>query len=294
VKKVAVIGLGVMGAAIATNVQKAGFALTVHNRSREKGRPLEKQGAAWAATPAEAARRADVILLSLPEGRDVDDVLFGAEGVVTGLRPGTIVVDTSTIAAGEAIAFGKRLSQAGGTFLDCPVSGGPQGARNGTLTLMIGGPGSALEEVRPVLESIGKTITHVGDTGSGQLCKSCNQLLIVSTLMGVAEAVALCRKAGVDPMVMREALLGGSARSFVLESHAKRLVEGALTPGFRAALMRKDMGIALRTMEEFGVFAPAAGLAGQMFAALAALGHDDKDSAALGLLTAKLSGLGDA
>lgn len=290
-KQVAVIGLGMMGAAIAANVQKAGFALTVHNRSREKGRVLEEQGAAWVDTPADAACHAEVILLSLPEGRDVDDVLFGTEGVVAGIRPGTIVIDTSTISASEAIEFGRRLADAGGTFLDCPVSGGHQGAKDGTLTLMVGGPRSAIEEARPVLESIGKTITETGTTGSGQVCKSCNQLLIASTLMGVAEAVALCRKAGVDPMVMREALLGGSARSVVLENHAKRLIQGVLAPGFRAALMQKDIGIALRTMDEFGVFAPTSGLARQMFTALAALGHDDKDSAALGLVTAELSGL---
>jgi 2-hydroxy-3-oxopropionate reductase len=289
---VAFIGLGVMGAAMAANIVKAGFALTVHNRSRGKAEALEASGARWTSTPAEAARGAACIGLCLPDTPDVEAVLFGPGGVAEGVEAGSVVIDFSTIAAAPAAGFARRLlEERGAHLLDSPVSGGPGGARDGTLTCMIGGDAIAFEAARPFLQAVGKTLTHLGPPGAGQVCKSANQLLVAATMQAVSEALALGRKAGLDPVAMRQALLGGSARSFVMENHAKRMIEGTLQPGFRAELMRKDTRLSLAAMRDHGVFAPATAMAAQMMEALVNSGRGGMDSASLGLLVAELSGL---
>jgi 2-hydroxy-3-oxopropionate reductase len=289
---VAFIGLGVMGAAMAANIVKAGFALAVHNRSRGKAEALEASGARWAATPAEAARGAACIGLCLPDTPDVEAVLFGPGGLAEGVEAGSVVIDFSTIAAAPAAGFARRLlEERGAHLLDSPVSGGPGGARDGTLTCMIGGDAIAFEAARPFLQAVGKTVTHLGPPGAGQVCKSANQLLVAATMQAVSEALALGRKAGLDPVAMRQALLGGSARSFVMENHAKRMIEGTLQPGFRAELMRKDTRLSLAAMRDHGVFAPATAMAAQMMEALVNSGRGGMDSASLGLLVAELSGL---
>jgi 2-hydroxy-3-oxopropionate reductase len=289
---VAFVGLGVMGAAMAANIVKAGFALAVHNRSRGKAEALEASGARWAASPAEAARRAACIGLCLPDTPDVEAVLFGPGGVAEGVEAGSVVIDFSTIAAAPAAGFARRLlEERGAHLLDSPVSGGPGGARDGTLTCMIGGDAIAFEAARPFLQAVGKTLTHLGPPGAGQVCKSANQLLVAATMQAVSEALALGRKAGLDPVAMRQALLGGSARSFVMENHAKRMIEGTLQPGFRAELMRKDTRLSLAAMRDHGVFAPATAMAAQMMEALVNSGRGGMDSASLGLLVAELSGL---
>ncbi|MFC0384810.1 NAD(P)-dependent oxidoreductase [Muricoccus vinaceus] len=290
--RVAFLGLGVMGAAMAANVARAGFALAVHNRSRGKAEALEAAGATWAATPAEAARGASAIGLCLPDTPDVEAVLFGADGVAAGVAPGTVVIDFSTIAAAPAAGFARRLlEERGAHLLDSPVSGGPAGARDGTLTCMIGGDAEAFARARPFFEAVGRTFTHLGPPGAGQVCKSANQLMVAATMLAVSEALALGRKAGLDPMAMRQALLGGSAKSFVMENHAKRIIEGTLQPGFRAELMRKDTRLSLAAMRDHGVFAPSTALAAQMMEALVNSGRGGMDSASLGLLVAELSGL---
>ncbi len=286
------IGLGVMGAAMAANLRRAGFALTVHTRSRAKAAELEAAGATWAGSPAEAARGAACICLCLPDTGDVEAVLFGEGGVAAGLGSGTVVIDFSTIAAAPTAAFARRLSEAHGAFLlDSPVSGGPAGAKEGTLTCMIGGDPAAFAAAEPVLRAVGKTLTHLGPPGAGQVCKSANQLIISATVQAVAEALALGRKAGLDPEAMRLALLGGSARSFVLENHAKRMNAGVTAAGFRAELMRKDMRLAAGAVRDHGVFAPATALAAQMMEALVNAGRGGQDASALGALVAELSGL---
>ena len=290
--RVAFLGLGVMGAAMAANIAKAGFALSVHNRSRGKAEALEAAGANWAVTPAEAARGAAVVGLCLPDTPDVEAVLFGPGGVAEGVAPGTVVIDFSTIAAAPAAGFARRLlEERGAHLLDSPVSGGPAGARDGTLTCMIGGDAGAFERARPYFEAVGRTFTHLGPPGAGQVCKSANQLMVAATMLAVSEALALGRKAGLDPVAMRQALLGGSARSFVMENHAKRIIEGTLQPGFRAELMRKDTRLSLAAMRDHGVFAPSTALAAQMMEALVNSGRGGMDSASLGLLVAELSGL---
>jgi len=290
--RVAFIGLGVMGAAMAANIARAGFALTVHSRSRDKAAPLEAAGAAWAASAAEAAREADCIALCLPDTPDVEAVLFGPGGVAEGVRPGTVVIDFSSIAAAPTAAFAARLAADRGAFLlDSPVSGGPGGAREGTLTCMVGGDAAAFAAAEAVFQAVGRTITHLGPSGAGQVCKSANQLIISAAVQAAAEALALGRKAGLDPEAMRLALLGGSARSFVLEAHAKRINDGVTKAGFRAELMRKDMRLAQQAVRDHGVFAPATALAAQMMEALVNSGRGDQDASSLGALVAELSGL---
>jgi 2-hydroxy-3-oxopropionate reductase len=288
----AFIGLGVMGAAMAANLQRAGFRLAVSNRSRGKAAALEAAGAAWADTPAAAARGAACVALCLPDTADVEAVLFGPGGVTETVERGAVVVDFSTIAAAPTAAFAARLAQERGAFLlDSPVSGGPAGARDGTLTCMVGGDAEAFAAVEPVLRAVGGKRTRLGPPGAGQVCKSANQLLVAATLQAVAEALALGRKAGLDPEAMRQALLGGSARSFVLENHAKRIIEGVTAPGFRAELMRKDMRLALAATRDHGVFAPATATAAQMLEALVNSGRGGLDASTLGALVAELSGL---
>jgi 2-hydroxy-3-oxopropionate reductase len=289
---VAFIGLGVMGAAMAANIAKAGFALAVHSRTRDKAAALEAGGARWAATPAEAARGAAFVGLCVPDTPDVEAVLFGPGGVASGVAPGTVVVDFSTISASAAASFAARLAEAGAALLDSPVSGGPGGARDGTLTCMVGGDAAAFTRAEPVFRAVGRTLTHLGPPGAGQVCKSANQLVVATTMLAVAEALALGRKAGLDPAAMRQALSGGSARSFVMENHAQRMIEGSFAPGFRAELMRKDLRLSAGAMRDHGVFAPATGLTASLLEALVASGRGSLDSASLGALVAELSGLG--
>ncbi|MFM2149810.1 MAG: 2-hydroxy-3-oxopropionate reductase [Pseudomonadota bacterium] len=290
--RVAFIGLGVMGAAMAANIARAGFALTVHSRSRDKAAALEAAGATWAPSAAEAARGAACIALCVPDTSDVEAVLFGPNGVAEGVEPGTVVIDFSSIAAAPTAAFAARLAaERGAVLLDSPVSGGPGGARDGTLTCMVGGDAGAFAAAEAVFQAVGRTITHLGPSGAGQICKSANQLIISAAVQAVAEALALGRKAGLDPEAMRLALLGGSARSFVLEAHAKRINDGVTKAGFRAELMRKDMRLAQQAVRDHGVFAPATGLAAQMMEALVNRGRGDQDASSLGALVAELSGL---
>ena len=291
--RVAFIGLGVMGAAMAANIMKAGFALTVSTRSKAKAEALLAAGAEWAPSAQDAADGAACVCLCVPDTPDVEEVLFGEEGVIHGAAPGTVVIDFSTISAAASAEFARRMAERGVILLDSPVSGGPQGAIDGTLTCMVGGADAGFSAARAVFDAVGKTVTLLGPAGSGQVCKSANQLLIVSTMQAAAEAIAMGRKAGLDPMLMRRALLGGSARSAVLENHAKRMLDRSFKPGFRAELMRKDMRLALGAMRENGVFAPATALAAQMMEAVVNSGRGGEDCASIGALVAELSGLKD-
>lgn len=285
------IGLGVMGAAMARNLIKAGFGVTVHNRSRGKVDELVRDGARDGGSPAGVARASDVVLICVPDTPDVERVLFGEDGVMQGIRRDAIVIDCSTISATATVEFAGRLKERGVPMLDSPVSGGPKGAQDGTLSCMIGGDAAIVERCMPVFQAIGKTFTHVGASGAGQACKSCNQMAIVGTLMAVSEAFALARKMDIDPYKVREALLGGSAQSFVLANHGKRLLDGALAPGFRAELMLKDIKLAMSAGRDTGTFMPVTALGAQMFAALCNSGRDGLDNAALGLLFEEMSGI---
>ncbi len=285
------IGLGVMGAAMARNLVKAGFKVTVHNRSRGKVEELVRAGAHDGGSPAGVARAAEVVLLCVPDTPDVERVLFGDDGLVHGLRDDAVVIDCSTVSATATVEFAARLRERGVHMLDSPVSGGPRGAQDGTLSCMIGGETVIVERCMPVFQAIGKTFTHVGASGAGQACKSCNQMAIVGTLMAISEAFALAKKMGIDPHKVREALLGGSAQSFVLQNQGKRLLDGTLAPGFRAELMLKDIKLALSAGRDTGTFMPVTALGVQMFAALCNSERGGLDNAALGLLFQELSGI---
>jgi len=285
------IGLGVIGGAMAANLLKAGFKVSVHNRSRGKVEELVRQGAVDGKSPSNVARNAKVVFVCVPDTPDVEHVLFGDEGIVHGIEKGSVVIDCSTISATATVEFAERLKARGVEMLDSPVSGGLKGAQDGTLSCMIGGDASVVEACMPLFSAVGKTFTHVGANGAGQACKACNQMVLVGTLMAISEAFALAGKMNIDPQRVREALLGGSAQSFVLANHGKKLLDGTLTPGFRGELMYKDIKLALGAGRDTGAFMPVTALGTQMLAALCNTGRGGLDSAALGLVFRELSGL---
>jgi 2-hydroxy-3-oxopropionate reductase len=287
------IGLGIMGRPMALNLARAGVPLIVHNRSAAPIRALVSAGATAAATPADVAASARIVITMLPDGPDVHEVLAGSAGLWQTMAPGTIIVDSSTIAPETARALADGTASRGGRFLDAPVSGGEIGAVEGTLTFMVGGEAEALETVRPVLAHLGRAdrLVHVGASGAGQVCKACNQLVIGGTLAAVAEAMALARKAGVDPARIRQALLGGFAASRVLEVHGERMIQGNYVPGFKGRLYTKDLGIALDSLAAHGVPAPFTALVAQFAQAQVTAGRGEDDYSALAEVIFNLAGL---
>ena len=294
ITEVGFIGLGVMGKGMVRSLMRAGIQVRVHNRSRAAVDALVAEGALDGGSSAAVARACRVVLLCLPDTPDVEAVLFGPGGVAESAGTGSVVIDTSTISAVATRRFATKLAEQGAVLIDCPVSGGPKGAAEGTLSCMLGGDGEAIRSCAPVFAAIGSKQVHLGPAGAGQLVKSCNQLVIATTLLGVSEAIAMCMAAGIDTAAMRDALLAGSAQSFVLQNHAKRLLDGTLEPGFRGTLMLKDLSLALSAGQELGSFVPATSLAVQMFTAQCHGAGADQDSAAVGLLVQQLSGLGAA
>ena len=285
------IGLGVMGKSMARNLMKAGFKVVLHNRSRAVVDELVGEGGIAASSPADLAARAEVICLCVPDTPDVEAVLFGENGVASAAKAGSVVIDFSTISSQATVGFAARLKQKGVAMIDSPVSGGPAGAVNATLSCMIGGEAETLARCMPLFKAVGKTFTHIGASGAGQLCKSCNQMVMASTAMAVSEALTLAKKAGIDPYKVRDALLGGSAQSFVMQNHAKRLLDGTLAPGFRGALLLKDLRLAVGATKDTGSFAPVVAMTEQYFNALCNTGRGGMDSAAIGLLFEEMSGI---
>ena len=287
------IGLGVMGRPMAVNLLKAGYPLVAHNRSRPPIDALGAAGAREADSPAAVARAADVVITMLPDTPDVERVLTGPAGVLEGVRPDTVIIDMSTIAPEAACALADEAARRGASLLDAPVSGGEVGAIAGTLSIMVGGNAAALERVRPILEVVGAPdhIVHVGVPGAGQLCKACNQIVVGGTLAAVAEALTLARKAGVDPGRVREALLGGFASSRVLDVHGDRMIRQEFTPGFRASLHQKDMGIAIDAARRLGVAAPVSAIVLQLLNAAVAAGRGHLDHSVLSTVILELAGL---
>lgn len=273
------IGLGLMGKPMARNLLKKGLRVVAHSRSRGPVDELVKEGANAAGSPAEVAKQAAVIITMLPDGPDVDKVLEGPDGVFGAMSRGTVIVDSSTIAPAIARRLSARAKELGASLLDAPVSGGEIGAIDGTLTFMVGGDAAALEAVRDILGAMGKPerIVHVGESGAGQICKACNQIVLGGTMSVVAEAIALSRKAGVDPMKVRAALMGGFAQSRVLEVHGERMITGNWKPGFKAKLFKKDLGIAMNTLSEYGVPAAASAVVQQLVNAQIAAGEGEED-----------------
>lgn len=285
------IGLGIMGRPMVRNLLKKGFAVVVHNRSRGPVDELVAQGATAAASPRDVAAQSTRIVTMLPDGPDVSAVLSGEHGVFAGLQPGSILVDMSTIAPSTARQLAEAAAARGAAMLDAPVSGGEIGAIDGTLSIMVGGDAAALETIRPVLAAMGnpERIIHVGPSGSGQVCKACNQLVIGGTLAAVGEAFALAKKSGVDAAKVRAALLGGFAASRVLDVHGERLLQQNFKPGFPVRLYSKDLKIVMATVNEARSPAPVTALVQQLVTALLAQGKDDLDYSALGTVLADLA-----
>ena len=288
------IGLGVMGKPMAKHLLAAGHRLTVHNRSRAAVDELVAAGATAAASPAEVARASTVIITMLPDTPDVERVLTGTDGVLSGLQKGAIVVDMSSISPVVTERLATLVAEQGGLMLDAPVSGGEIGAINAALSIMVGGDEAAFTRVKPILGAMGNAekIIHIGRSGAGQICKICNQVAIGGALAGVSEAFALAKKAGVDAARVRQALLGGFAASRVLEVHGERMLVDNYKPGFRARLYQKDLRIANEAAAANSVAMPATAIVTQLINALVASGGADLDYAALGTVLFEMAGAG--
>jgi 2-hydroxy-3-oxopropionate reductase len=286
------IGLGVMGRPMAHNLLKRGFQLVVHSRSPAPVDELVSAGAARAGTPADVARRTRSLVTMLPDSPDVVSVLEGPNGVFEGLQDGSLIIDTSSIAPAVARRLAEAARGRGAEMLDAPVSGGEIGAINASLSIMVGGETPAFQRARPILDAMGnpERVVHIGPSGSGQICKVCNQMVIGGTLAAVSEAFALARKAGVDPALVRQALLGGFAASRVLEVHGERILKGNYVPGFRTRLFHKDLKIASQTLAEQESPAPVAAVVQQLVSALMAAGQGDADYSALATVLFEMGG----
>lgn len=285
--KVGYIGLGLMGKSIARNILKAGFPLVVHNRSRAAVAELVAEGAQEAFSPAEVAGQVDVVFTNLPDSPDVESVVFGPDGILQAARPGLVYVDNSTVKPATARRIADELSQKGTPALDAPVSGGDIGARNGTLTIMVGGEAAALEIVMPVFQAMGKTVTHVGGPGAGQVAKAANQIMVAAQMVAMGELLVFSQKAGVNPQKVVEAIKGGAAQCWTLDVKPPRLFAGNRSPGFKAYMQAKDLNIVLETAREYGVPLPGTAENAQLFNAMLQMGMGELDnSAVLGVLEA--------
>jgi 3-hydroxyisobutyrate dehydrogenase len=288
---VAFLGLGTMGSAMAANLARAGFAVTGWNRTPGRALDLGSLGVASAETPAAAVAGADIVVICVSDTPDVEAVLFGPDGVVDGARPGTLVIDCSTIAPSGSWDFAARLSERGLRMVDAPVSGGSEGARNATLPIFVGGDAADVEHARPVLTAIGRTITHVGPIGAGQAVKAVNQVMIAGVYLAVAEGLVLALKAGLDPDQVVAALGGGVAGSWILANRSARMLANEYPLGFKTRLHLKDLGIALGMARELGATLPLAALAAQLENGLVARGYGDEDMSNLARAIRDLSGV---
>jgi 2-hydroxy-3-oxopropionate reductase len=266
------IGIGAMGEPMALNLIKAGYQLTVYARRAEAAAALVKAGAALAATPAEVARASAIVVTMVTTAADCEQVTLGAQGIIEGAAAGAVVIDMATISPLAARRIAEALAARGIEHIDAPVSGGPMGARDGTLSIMAGGADAVFARVKPLFEAMGKTILHMGDHGAGQVTKACNQLSLTVTLQGVAEAINLAARCGVDPVKVREAMLGGFAASRVLELFGKRMVERDFEHGVDARFYHKDLNIVLGLTHELGLPSPAAAVTLQQINALVGRG----------------------
>lgn len=289
--KVGFAGLGTMGSAMAANLARAGFPLTVWNRTPGRAEELKSLGATEAASPRELASASELVVTCVTDSPQMAEVVFGADGLAEGLAAGSVLIDCSTISPASARELGRRLEDLGVAMLDAPVSGGSEGAVAGTLTIMVGGDPVVLERASDVLHAMGRTITHIGPLGSGQVAKAVNQVILCGTYLGVAEGVVLAMKAGLDPERVVGALAGGAAGSWILQNRSGRMIDDAYPLGFKLALHRKDVAIALELARSVGAVLPVAALAATLEDGLIAKGHGDDDNSALARAVRDLSGL---
>ena len=289
--KIAFIGLGTMGAGMALNILKAGHEVTVHNRTREKEEQVAKQGAKRAESPKEAAQEAEIIITMVSDTPDVEQVVLGTNGVIEGASKGSILIDMSTISPAATRQMAEELRKKGIKMLDAPVSGGPEGAQKGTLAIMVGGDAADFDKALPILNAMGKTVTHVGPIGAGQITKAINQIIISGTYLTVAEGLTLGMKAGLEMEKVIQAISGGAAGSWVLHNRGINVVNNSYPLGFRVRLHHKDLRIALDTARELGATLPATALVAQIENGLIARGHGDDDVSAIGRSIREQSGL---
>ena len=278
--KLGFIGLGIMGTPMAGRLRAAGHDLYVTTRSKVPA-VLADAGAVACKNAAEVAQQADIVFVMVPDTPDVQKVLFGENGVASGLAKGKTVVDMSSISPIETKAFAKQINDLGCDYLDAPVSGGEVGAKAGTLTIMVGGPDAAFERVKPLFEAMGKNITLVGGVGAGQTTKVANQIIVALNIAAVSEALVFASKAGADPAKVRQALMGGFAASRILEVHGERMIKRTFDPGFRIALHQKDLSLALAGARALGVALPQTAGAAQLMQVCAANGMAELDHSAL-------------
>ncbi len=291
--KIGFVGLGTMGARMAGRLLAAGHQVTVHNRTREREEPLAAKGAQRAATPAECAAGRELLLVMVSDTPDVRSVVTGDDGAIHGLERGSVVVDMSTISPAATRELSASLAERGVAMLDAPVSGGSEGAANGTLSIMVGGDAAALELARPALEVLGSAITHVGPSGAGQVAKAVNQVMIAGYYASVAEGMALAMAAGIDVEAALGAWGGGAAGSWVLANRARNMLQGDYPLGFRTSLHRKDLGIALDAGRALGVPLPVAAYVEQLEAGLIGRGFGDEDVSNIARVVRQQAGIDD-
>jgi len=290
-ERIGFVGLGTMGEAMAGHLARAGHPLAVWNRSPGRTAALVAGGATVATTPAELAAASDVVVVCVSDTPDVDAVLFASDGVASGARPGTLVIDCSTIAPGATRDFGERLAARGVALVDAPVSGGSEGAQKATLTIFVGGAPADVERARPVLSRLGTTVTHVGPLGAGQAVKAVNQVILAGTYLGVAEGIVLAMKAGLDVEQVVAALGGGAAQSWVLANRSGRMQANDYPLGFKVALHLKDLRIALGLADDVGADLPITRMCAEIEDAVVAAGHGDDDVSAVARDIRRRSGM---
>lgn len=289
IKRAGFVGLGIMGAPMAQNLLKAGFEVTVWNRTAARMEPLVAAGARPAASPAEVAAASDVTVSCVTNSADVEQVALGPGGVIEGAPRGSVYIDCSTIAPGTARSVASQLATKGIEMLDAPISGGDVGAKAGTLAIMVGGEAATFERCLPVLQAMGKTIVHVGPAGAGQVVKLCNQVAGGLNLLAMAEAITLSRRAGVDPAKMLEVVSAGAAGSWMLSNLGPRAVNGDFAPGFMVDLMQKDLRLVLDAASETHTPLPGSALVSQLFQSIQAEGRGRDGTQSLVDAIAKLS-----
>ena len=290
-EKIGFIGLGIMGKPMCLNLLKAGFTVVAYNRTETKINSVVQAGAIAASSPKEVAENSDIIITMVSDSPDVEDVILGENGVLNGVKPGSVVIDMSTISPSVTQEIAAQLADKDVEMLDAPVSGGDTGAIAGTLAIMVGGKEETVERCRPVFEAMGKTITHVGTNGMGQVVKLCNQILVSVTNMAVSEAVLFATKSGVDPHVMVEATKNGAAGSWQLANLGPKMVDGDYAPGFMIDLQQKDLRLAIEAARKMQLPLPALNFVHQLFAGNQAHGEGEEGTQALVKSLKRLAGI---
>jgi 3-hydroxyisobutyrate dehydrogenase len=294
-KRVGFVGLGIMGSPMAENLVKAGHQLSVFNRSaRPSVSRLESMGARVAVSPKQVAQECDVIVVMVTDSLDVEQVVLGPSGIIQGVRPGATVIDMSTISPSVTRRVAERLGAVGVAMLDAPVSGGEKGAKEGTLTIMVGGPLKAYDECLPLFMAMGKKVTRMGESGSGQLTKLANQVLVACSMVAVSECMVFARKAGLDQKKVIEALSAGAASSWTLSNLAPRAVDKDYAPGFKVKLLQKDLRLLMSAADELKVSLPNTSLAHQLYNALEADGRSEDGTQRLLEVLEGLSNVGES